>query len=337
MKPMLFTVAIGLMLFGCSAPSEDEQDAIEKACQGLTVDQVKKIDDIPEDCKAAIAVLLPSPSHNLSARLFNLGFDSSTDRHKLILSGTDVQGAALTAESLQSLGLSLVVGGIEQKIPASGYTITKVMDNPTDLLSMALVGDYSGSMGDSDIALVSELFTDFTQYLTPISNFEVIYFSDDVTVQQTLTTDASLLQAALQKNTNIPRMTTALYDAMSKGAEDLAASTRLGHVLIVGTDGMENASLSHTKDTLKAALAADKKLLVVIMGTFLSDIDEMRDLAGESGIFVYAEDVKKGKEAILAFSKAVRESVMIELSELYKGATELKASLGTASVTFKAR
>lgn len=323
-----------LLLSACSGPSEDEKNAIREACQGMTIEEVKKIDDISEDCKAAISSLLPSPSNNLGNRLFNLGSDGKGGRPRLILSGTDGDGSALSFANMQDLELSLVIAGIEQEIPKSSYSVSRALDSASDLVSISLVGDYSGSMASEDIAQVSELFGDFTQHLTPIANFEVIYFSSEVVLQQSLSSDPELLNQALQENTGIPRSSTALYDAMGKGAEDLADSTRPGHVLIVGTDGMENDSSRYSKESLKAALAADEKLMVVIMGTFLSDVDEMQDLAGERGIFVYAKDVLAGKEAILSFSKSLRESVVVELSDLYKDASEVKVKLGEATVNF---
>lgn len=135
-------------------------------------------------------------------------------------------------------------------------------------------------MGRQDLNEISSLFSQMSTHVAALARVSITQFSKEVITRQSLTSERGEIQKALQYKETIERDSTSLYDAMGQSVTSLAKSGSAGRILIVGTDGQENSSTHFSKETLKAAIAADKKLLVLMMRTFFADVSEIGFKAG---------------------------------------------------------
>jgi len=138
-------------------------------------------------------------------------------------------------------------------IPAGEFSFFRETNLDTPL-AIALLIDTTGSMFEGDPSPLDNSIASaklFVENLLPHDEVGVISFSDEIKVQQTLTTEKSLVLEALDNlegDGNTP-----LYSALFQGVEMLRESEKKKVVILI-TDGYDSTSREHSlEDTLALA------------------------------------------------------------------------------------
>lgn len=154
-------------------------------------------------------------------------------------------------------------------------------------VTVGLIVDNSGSMKPKRAEVVAAAST-FARASNPADQMFVVNFNEKVTFglpEGTLFTDqAAPLEVALTRTPTAGK--TALYDAISAGFEHLKRGDRDKKVLIVISDGGDNASSSNLKEIMR--LAARSNTIIYTIGLFdETDNDRnpqvLKELARDTG------------------------------------------------------
>ncbi|MGD0788307.1 MAG: VWA domain-containing protein [Terracidiphilus sp.] len=168
------------------------------------------------------------------------GFVLHTDVEEVALNCTVLDGNRLVP-NLKKENFSVFEDGVQQTLISFQHT-----DLP---VSIALVVDNSGSMYRKRPA-VNKSALDLIQASNPQDEAFVVNFSDEAFIDQEFTSDVNKLRDGLSHIES--RGGTALYDAVSASADKLAADAkRPKQVLILITDGEDNASTTNLEDTIQ--------------------------------------------------------------------------------------
>ncbi len=286
-------------------PNQAEDILNLKICGDQTVREVFSSDTLSEECRERIEDLLPEAQGTAEDRLVVLGEEEADGQRLIYLSGFDGEGAAIDADAFAEAAVT--AGG--EAVEAG---ITRMNELDTDLLSLGVVNDYSGSMRSEDMAKVEEIHTALFEFLPPTFEAEVTYFSEEVTTKQAFTQDREALLAAVAQDEDYEQKSTALLDGTGVALESLTLRDRPVKVLLLSTDGGENASGTWTLAQIRE-LAEANRVVIIVLGAVLAKVDQLRDLAGDTGIFVYARGygrLRQGvQELIRSFDGAVQISV----------------------------
>jgi len=183
-------------------------------------------------------------------------------------------------------------------------------------VTVGLVIDSSGSMGpvrDRVIAAAAE----FVSSSNPDDEIFGLVFNDDVQPvlkNEPFTSDADTLRTALS-HAFVPVGRTALYDAVSHGLSYVEKGKRDRRVLVVLSDGGDNASELELKDVMKRVQASN----TVIYGVALTDpLDadsnpkRLRQLAEATGGQTFLpKDVSEVRDAFQKIAHDIRHSYTI--------------------------
>jgi hypothetical protein len=180
------------------------------------------------------------------------------------------------------------------------------------LLSIGVVNDYSASMLEQDLDTVARIERDLFEILPPIYEAEVSVFSEQITLQQAYTEDEDAVLQAVARDDGIERSSTALYDAMGEALSRLTERTRPARLLIVSTDGRENASTMHEKAELIEAIA-DSGVAVLMLGALFADVAEMRQLVGPRGFYFYTPLYDDLRATLDGYLDSLRELVVVRI------------------------
>jgi hypothetical protein len=161
-----------------------------------------------------------------------------------------------------------------------------------------------------------------------------IIFSDAVTMKQDFTTDNEALSAALARDTAYERGSTALYDGMGTGATALSGRALPARLLVVATDGLENASTQYTREQVASAVR-DGNMGVVMIGTLFSDLEELSYLQGPNGVFFYASDFEAAQELFQVYVNSMESLVEVRVPP--NDADEVRLEVGELELTVVAQ
>jgi hypothetical protein len=316
---------------------ESLQDALDDlegiaVCGDMTLQELMTADEISDSCRDALESLLPPPEHNFDARLVALGSDVTDDgARRFYVHGATHGGAVLTADALAAAEVQVVVEGETTTLQPGDFSIRRV--DAGDVIALSLVNDYSGSMLDGDLDAVALIHRDMFTYLPPVHETAVVQFSDEVDVRQPYTSDAGALLAAVERDDGYTRGSTALYDGMSIGLDGLVVRDRPIKILMVSTDGAENASTQSTKPELLSTIERHG-VIVVMLGALLADVPEMRDLAGLRGVLFYTRYYSELREQMRAYLESLGEIVEVELDPAYGDASSVTLAVDGISTTW---
>ncbi len=246
----------------------------------------------------------PSGPSGSTGRLFVLGtaVEPATGNLQIYVHGTKSDGSPLVLADLRQA--ILTVGGSNNYTVNDPEVTLEQVSSGDKLMSLAFVTDYSSSMSDADLDKIGEVYASILNDLPEVYEAEVVNFSRNVKLRRDWTegyTDLSALLAAVQRDDSINRTSTALYDAIGRALErdvsvlggpftegdGLIERCRAIHLLVVHTDGKENASVTYSKAQLLALLESSRTV-PVMLGSLLADTQELKDFAGQRGAFVYA-------------------------------------------------
>jgi|GEM_PF-2948602 len=323
------SLLFAIYVTGCGV-TQDNVLGVTSSCNNIDIKELSLQNFISEDCKKAIENLLPSPENNLQDRLLALGQNIGTQRELFLLASSTISNSSITIEA--------TTNGEKSTLNPNDYTIGKLSDlyNGTPLLSISSILDYSSSMSDSDIDDSVTIFSDiFSIFTTPLLESEIRLFSEFVYPKLTFNSDKDTLLANIAKDESIERDSTALYDAIGTGLEALASRSTPIKVMIISTDGMENNSVTYTNKQTLYNLAKSNNIPVVIIGTLLSDLDFMKELASETnGIFIYNKTILKVKEDAKLFIEMLKNIQVITITKSFATGSTFKVTADNKSVSF---
>ena len=224
-------------------------------------------------------------------------------------------------------------GATETELTSAEFSVDTLADLTEDLMSISIVTDYSGSMRDADIDNAALIYTDLFTALPSIYEAEAIVFSDEVTLQQTFTEDQTTILSAVARDDSIERSSTALYDGMGTALGYLTERTRPIKLLVTATDGLENASATYSKSQITSTIS-DNGVIVVMIGSLFSDVDELSDLAGSNGIYFFAQTYTEARTAMTTFISSLENIVRITVDNTYQNADTISVAIGSNTATF---
>lgn len=231
------------------------------------------------------------------------------DVNLVVLPVTVVDKHGQFVNTLQAKNFRVYEDGVEQQL-----AVFRREDIP---VTMGLVIDNSGSMSDKR-ARVNEAALTLVQSSNPDDEVFVVNFNEDYYLDQPsdFTSDLSILREALQRID--ARGSTALYDAVLASLDHLKKGHRDKKVLLVVTDGEDNAS----RHTLEQTVQAIQKTDAVIYAIGLLTREDRRAarraqraltaLAEASGgLAFFPRDVNQVHEICLEVARDIRNQYLL--------------------------
>ena len=268
--------------------------------------------------------------------LFILGteVDGGTGELKLYVHGVKQNGQPMTIADFEQA--TLTVGGKAFDRQAE-WNVAAVADG--SILSMVTLADYSTSITDADLEGMGDLYDIVLKgapagYESEQINFSSLGDVPAITVKPGVADphwsnvlndllDANDLDAAQQRDN------TTLFDAMGialmgpladrfdpfADTHGLVERSTPASLMIVQTDGQDNASLAMTQNEL-TDLIDRCHTAAIMLGTFRSEVDALvlDDLAGTRGIAVNALNTNFLEEAIKPYAESLGNLVVFTIS-----------------------
>jgi len=319
LKGIVLALAI-LSVAGCELPEEtiDSGFGIARDCGVGSLEDAANLRTLSDDCKMALLELLPELEDNLANALVPLGYETLDGKSVLFFAAADAEGLPLPTDKTQITRVTAISADAETVLDTAQYALNRLREYPGRKIAVSAIVDYSGSMSDSDLTDTAEIYHDIFDALETASSFvaNVLFFSDSVNEMQPFTTDATLIQQALQPDVDYERKTTAFFDAIGTGLTGLADRDEPIRLLVVATDGRENASQTYTQKDALYNLAREQRIPVIILGALLADLPLLREMAKETnGIFMYNRLFLYLKRDFSRLSAILAETIALELHE----------------------
>lgn len=173
--------------------------------------------------------------------------------------------------------------------PAKDVSITFQGGGTGDPVSYVLTLDRSGSMSSTDIDLMERAAEEFVRSAATGDEGAIINFGSDVVIDQSLTSNASLLITAI--NNPSAGGYTALYDSIGTGVSVAKNGSKPRKAVICMTDGGENASSQYTSVNAVVTHANSSGVSVHCVGLGLSPgsfaEQNLKDITAGTGGFYY--------------------------------------------------
>ena len=347
---LLLTVILALSLAACggsdggnngTASANKDQCALSQS----EIDNLKPGDVLPANCD----FLKVAPI----VGLFILGteIDAAGDL-KLYVNGVKQNGTPMTLTDFE--GAAVTVGGVTANRPADWNVVAA----SGDVLSIVTLADYSSSISTTDLIGMGDLYDVILDNAPTGFEAETINFSTNPVAPYVVVKPGALphwttelngplgLLAANDYDADFPSNNTPLYDAMGTGLmgplatafvpgadnlglvernniDNLPDSHRPASLMMVQTDGLDNASLTITEDAL-VALMERCHTTAIMLGTFLADSNPTRilegqavlkRLAGTRGAVVNALNASFLEGTITPFAESLGNLVVFTLSK----------------------
>lgn len=302
-----------------------------KVCGDQTLAEVTKGDDLSDSCRKALESNLPEPQSNFESSLVVLGdVPDGKGGRTIYFIGGDREGDALFTDTPRAVSVQVTVNGKARVLAEGDFTVELPAEG--DLLSLAVVNDYSASMREEDLDVVSEIETDLFTVLPPLYEAEVTLFSTLATTQQEFSENSEALLSAVGRDDNYERESTALYDGMGTALDSLVLRDRPLKVMLVSTDGAENASMSYEEAELISTID-DEKVVVIMLGALLADVPTLKRLSGDRGVYFYARGYGRLKTAVAGLIESLSHMAAIHLPKAVGDAEEVTLMVEGESVT----
>ena len=301
------------------------------------------------------------PKVTLNAKLYVLGTQIDGDGNLVIyVNGTDSEDNPLTLTELQAATVT-----VSDAVASNDYTNggnTLVVESVTEgekILSLTLATDYSGSMNDSELNQIGDVYRMILNSLPKVYEVQMINFSDDPHLRldwtEAYNDSAGAISDALAIDT-FWRNGTALYDsiglALERDLSIIGTSNTAGdgmierctpaHVLVVFSDGEENWSTTYTDRNYLKMLIENSQTLPIMLGTpGTNSIEEQQNqretlefFAGERGAVVYVFDTGELTPQIENWASSLQSLVRFKLSpDTEFDNKAIRITLGNQSVT----
>ena len=293
----------------------DEVADIE-ICPGYTVEELFEADSLSEECREALLSFLPEDQNDFESRIVAPGGLRVVDGEvRALLQAADAEGNALHADAFAGLQVEVTVEGTARVLAEGEFSLAVSADLPEALLAVSVVNDYSSSMFDRDIRDVAEVEGEIFECLPPVYEAEVVRFSELVETHQEFTAELAALLDAVAYDEGFDRGTTALLDGIGVATASLGAHPAPVKVLVLSTDGGENASTMFSEPEVFGALD-EAGVFVVVMGALLADVDFMRDLARDRGVYFYTREFSALQDAASPYLDSLKSLVELRIPDL---------------------
>lgn len=292
-------------------------------------------------CSSSDSPTTVTPKNTLEGKVFVLGaqVDENSDL-VLYISGTDLNGDPLTVADLQTASVTIGAAAPINMGPNLDISAVSASDN---FLSLSLVTDYSNST-NSELDNIATLYAQMLDNLPLVYEAQVITFSNNYELKLNWTEASTDLQAikdavALRHE---PRGQTALYDALGFALEGdlgvdgdgLIERCRPAHMLVMFTDGAENASFVYTDSNVLTSIISDDKTVVIILSTSTADPDDLLSLAGDQGAVIQVSDTSSLLDEVGKWSVSLQNMVKFTLkSDTGFVGNTVSISIGTDTTT----
>lgn len=265
-------------------------------CETSDLDALQASNDISDECRATLYELLPSEGR-VGGRLLHLGTERDADMARLYVAATDAEGRGRSLSAGELRVVATMEDGSE--VALEGISVAPVESCESPALAMSSILDYSASMRQEDIEDATTLFrTLYAAVPAGCLESDAIFFSATVDRRAGFSSSVEEMRAAMSWDPSYRRASTALFDAMGLGLEGLSEREAPARLLVVATDGRENASGRWGEAELVAA-ARQNGARIVVLGSLLSDVDAMGDLAAQSGgLFLYRPRLSDLREEV---------------------------------------
>lgn len=293
-------------------------------CDGKLLDELEQEDGLSDECRADIAPYLPDPEDNFTG-LVALGHEVGPAGGLSVY----LQGDAANWPDAQ---VTVWMDGTATIVDPADLHIEDVGDSAESLVSIAMVDDYSASMLDSDLDDVEALQLDIAECLPPGTEAAVTYFSEVVTPKLDFTEDRDQLASAVRRDDEIDRSMTALYDGMGSALEGLVERDRPVRVLLVSSDGLENASSEWTRDEILDMVEAED-VVVVMLGALFANRSEMEALTRHGGVYFYTPFYAEMGEHLDAYVASLKQMARITIPPAYADADAIEVTVNGATTT----
>jgi hypothetical protein len=311
-------------------PDPGDVDLDVKVCGDQTLGDLFSGDSISDDCRDKVESFLPEAQSSFESRVVVLGQTrEASGARTLFVIGANAEGDALFT-TVPEVKVSVEVSGQVSVVADADLGVELPLAG--DLLSLSVVNDYSASMRDADLDVVSEIETDLFGLMPPIYEAEVYQFSDMVHTKQAFSEDKAALLASVAIDGSYERGSTALLDGMGTALTTLGARDRPLRVLLVSTDGAENASTMFTQDQLLTTINGEK-VVVIMLGALFADVNTLRTLSGDRGIFFYTRGYGRLKAAVQGLIDSLAHIAALHLPASAADATSATVEIGGQSVT----
>ena len=226
-----------------------------------------------------------------------------TDAYEVRLNATVLDGSGRSVQTLTQDAFRVYEDGVPQTILAFRHE-----DLP---VSLGLLIDSSGSMYDKRVA-VNRASLDFVKLSNPQDEAFLVDFSWEAFIDQDFTNDIGKLQQGLAYVKSSGG--TAIYDALVASADYLAKNAKHPkQVLLVITDGEDNASSSTLEQTIRRIQDLDGPVIYCVGLLFGQDVEKREARHARSVLETLAEQT--GGAAY--FPKSVNEvdSIAAQVAE----------------------
>ncbi|HEX2956998.1 MAG TPA: VWA domain-containing protein, partial [Chitinispirillaceae bacterium] len=166
-------------------------------------------------------------------------------------------------------------------------------------VSVSLVIDISGSM-DTDLPAAKEAALQYVRSMGPLDRCAIVSFDDVVTVEQTITSDTSLLIPAISRLTYDGR--TAIINGAYTGVQQLLQETNTSAVIIY-SDGLDNESTTPLATAINLAKQNSIRIYSIGLGSS-ADRSILGALADSTGGYYTYSPTAAGLASIYAQIKS---------------------------------
>jgi VWFA-related protein len=228
----------------------------------------------------------------------------SADSELVVLQVTVTDRTGAFVEGLPAEAFSIVEDGQAQTLRLFADTDTPV--------TVGLLVDSSASMHSSRHLIIAGAAA-FAAASHPQDEVFALAFNEDVTASlppsAPFTSDSVVLEAALERSVSA-RGRTALYDAISIGVDYLSRGTRERRVLVVLSDGGDNASRATRAAAVRKAQASNAVIYTVALIDPLSRdanpalLEELAQASG--GVAFRPHDPQRIAEALGQVARHIR-------------------------------
>ena len=319
-------------IMGCDLSKLGIGEIIEE-CGSMTLEELQSSGELSDECREALRDLLPEKETTLSNRIVVLGVEHEGNSATIYMHGVGSGSDVLTSDDFAAGSYTILdASGSESLLDASSQDTQTLMDWPDGILSMSLVTDYSSSMREEDLDAMADLYTDLVTMVPPVYEAEVVVFTTEVTEKQPYTESQEALVDAVAVDSDIERDLTALYDGMGHSLDNFSERTRPARLLVVATDGAENASEIWTQEAVIEAIA-DEDVVIVMVGSLFSDVEEFKTLTGDRGIYFYAADYSDIRDELNTWVRSLSEAVAVTIDGLPADAASVSVKVDGVDVT----
>ena len=228
----------------------------------------------------------------------------SADSELVVLHVTvkDERGAYVSG--LLQEAFSVVEDGLAQTVRVFSDTDTPV--------TVGLLVDSSASMHPNRRVVIAGA-SSFAEASSPLDEIFALAFNEDVYAVlppiAPFTNNSTVLRAALERHVTA-RGRTALYDAIATGIDYLSRGTRERKVIVVLSDGGDNASQATKEASVRKALASNAviyTIALVIPGVRDANPTLLKELAQASGGQSFRPDTDAPQEIAEALGQIARD------------------------------